>query len=185
MKRELTEQEYEEIYRATPGDEGYYQIPNSSAERSTRAANKLIVAERRAKVAKLVHARVPQYEIATLLRVSPGTVSYDVKWLKEQWRKEALMDTAEQIERELTELAVWEARLADEAGLPENKKTIPLYVDRILKIKDQRAKLLGLYAPTKVAQTNPDGTKAYAGMTEAEIDARIDELLKKTGVDNA
>lgn len=40
-------------------------------------------------------------------------------------------------------------------------------IDRYLKIAERRAKLLGLDAPAKVAQTTPDGTEPYS------IDVRI------------
>lgn len=47
------------------------------------------------------------------------------------------------------QLAVW----------PQAAKGQLQAVDRMLKIMDQRAKLLGTYAPTKVASTNPEGTE--------------------------
>ena len=55
-------------------------------------------------------------------------------------------------------------------------------IDRVLKLSERRAKLMGLDAPTKVAPTNPDGDGPYAPpSTEAETDARIAELLAKQG----
>jgi len=155
-------------YRKEPG---YYLAVNRSNS-VDRSANKLIISERRAKVAKLIHARIPQFQIAEILGVSKETVKCDAEWLREQWREEALQDVDEQLQRELEELSVWEARLSAWAMKHKN----PMYVDRILKIKDARAKLLGLYRPAKVALTNPDGTKPYAAMSDDELDARIAEL---------
>lgn len=55
--------------------------------------------------------------------------------------------------------------------------------DRVLKIMDRRAKLLGLDAPSKIAPTTPDGMETYQGMTERELDQRIAELQAKLGED--
>jgi hypothetical protein len=55
--------------------------------------------------------------------------------------------------------------------------------DRVLKIMERRAKLLGLDAPSKIAPTSPDGEAPYKGMTERELDQRIAELQAKLGED--
>jgi hypothetical protein len=34
-------------------------------------------------------------------------------------------------------------------------------IDRLLRVMERRSKLLGLDAPAKIAQTNPDGTQAH------------------------
>lgn len=52
-------------------------------------------------------------------------------------------------------------------------------VEKVLKIMERRAKLLGLDAPTKVAPTTPDGQQPYAPMSDTELDARIRELAGK------
>ncbi|MCB0252553.1 MAG: hypothetical protein KDI55_02375 [Anaerolineae bacterium] len=49
-------------------------------------------------------------------------------------------------------------------------------VDRLVKLFERQAKLLGLDQPAKVAPTNPDGTLPYE-MTDAELDAEIKRLL--------
>lgn len=48
-------------------------------------------------------------------------------------------------------------------------------IDRLLKIQERRARLLGLDKPTKVAQTNPEGTKAAptAVIMVSETDAKL------------
>ena len=56
-------------------------------------------------------------------------------------------------------------------------------VDRVLKILKQEAELLGLDMPKKIAQTTPDGTQPADQMSEEEIDARIEELIKKLNDD--
>lgn len=62
---------------------------------------------------------------------------------------------------------------------------IPRHVDVILKVMERRAKLLGLDAPTKVAQTTPDGealTPALdlSRLTDAEL-AELNRLYEKAG----
>ena len=47
-------------------------------------------------------------------------------------------------------------------------------IDRLLKIQERRARLLGLDKPTKVASTDPDGTKQASFLVVAsELDQKI------------
>jgi predicted transcriptional regulator len=174
------EQPLEDFSEYEQADPGYYLAINS-ADKAIRASNKLIIAERRAKVAKLIHSRVPQYRIAEILQVSRETVKMDAAWLREQWRDEALEDIDEQFKRELEELSVWEAKLSEWALKTKNSN----YIEKILRIKEMRARMLGLYKPAKVALTTPDGSKAYSAMSEHELDAKIAELQGQiASVDN-
>jgi hypothetical protein len=50
-------------------------------------------------------------------------------------------------------------------------------VDRLLRIMERRAKLLGLDAPTKVAPTTPDGTREYQEMDDEQVARRIQAIL--------
>ena len=50
-------------------------------------------------------------------------------------------------------------------------------VDRVLRIMERRAKLLGLDAPVKVAPTNPSGDDPYASLSEEELDRILAEKL--------
>jgi hypothetical protein len=45
--------------------------------------------------------------------------------------------------------------------------------------KEQKAKLLGLYAPTKVAPTDPSGEHEYGELTDEERAARVVALLER------
>lgn len=46
---------------------------------------------------------------------------------------------------------------------------------------ERRAKLFGLDAPNKIAQTNTEGTEdKYSQMSEEELDVRLRELYQKT-----
>ncbi len=48
-------------------------------------------------------------------------------------------------------------------------------VDRVLRIQERRARLLGLDAPSKVALTDPSGEKA--ALSDAEVEAEILRLV--------
>ena len=50
----------------------------------------------------------------------------------------------------------------------------------VLEIDREDAKLLGLYAPTKIAPTDPTGEKEYAVLTDDERARRVAALLKET-----
>jgi len=63
-----------------------------------------------------------------------------------------------------------------------------LLMDRVIKIQERRAKLLGLDAPDKVAPTSPDGKEAWQPtdprkMSPEERRARIRELQQELGHD--
>lgn len=60
----------------------------------------------------------------------------------------------------------------------------PKLLQVLLNIKDQRAKLLGLHAPVKVAPTDPTGEKPYSAMGDQELNARISELMAKAALKN-
>lgn len=64
---------------------------------------------------------------------------------------------------------------------PSASKGAPQAVEKALKVMERRARLLGLDAPTKVAPTSPDGSTPYQGMSDAELEARINELQGKAG----
>jgi hypothetical protein len=54
-------------------------------------------------------------------------------------------------------------------------------IDRVLRIMERRARLLGLDKPQKVAPTTPDGEQPYSpdSMSDEERRARIAELEKR------
>ncbi|MFP4137465.1 MAG: helix-turn-helix domain-containing protein [Halomonas sp.] len=58
-------------------------------------------------------------------------------------------------------------------------------VDRLLRVMERRAKLLGLDAPQRVAPTQPDGEQPWAPqyMSEEERAQRVLELLQSAGYD--
>jgi hypothetical protein len=52
-------------------------------------------------------------------------------------------------------------------------------VDRVVRIMERRARLLGLDAPTKIAPTDPTGEYEYSGIGDAELFGEVDKLLDR------
>ena len=84
-------------------------------------------------------------EIAAEIDTSPATVQRDAACITKQWRDEYVRDADDHIRRDLKRIdtalrSIW----GDvEAGV------LPA-IDRMIRLLDQRAKYLGLYAPAKV-----------------------------------
>lgn len=51
-------------------------------------------------------------------------------------------------------------------------------IDRFVKIQHQRAQLLGLYAPQKIAPTTPDGIEEWTGKSDSELVTEFEKLLE-------
>lgn len=114
--------------------------------------------EGRAKALELRKAGYQYKDIADALGVSISTVGRWVQEGMDQWKKQAVKyaeDIVLMEEKRLDRMlaGVWSrAKAGDDAA-----------VDRVIKIMDRRAKLLGLDKPSKVAPTNPDGSAPYDG----------------------
>lgn len=66
---------------------------------------------------------------------------------------------------------------------PTASKGNPQAVEKVLKIMERRAAILGTDAPKKVAPTDPEGNKPWqpGTLSDAELNARIKELAEKVG----
>jgi hypothetical protein len=60
-----------------------------------------------------------------------------------------------------------------------DKRDKPIYADRILKVMERRAKLLGLDAPTKIAPTDPTGEREYEGLSDDDRVARLAAIFEQ------
>lgn len=126
--------------------------PNSKKARDTKSASG------RAKAMEFRKAGYQYREISDALGVPISTVGRWVKEGMDQWRKQAAKyaeDIVLMEEKRLDRMlaGVWSrAKAGDDAA-----------VDRVIKIMERRAKLLGLDKPSKVAPTNPDGSAPYDG----------------------
>lgn len=112
--------------------------------------DEVTILDRRRRVASLYLAHQTQTTIARTLSVSQTTVSEDLAALKEEWRRESLTDIAQVIEREAAELDEMERR----AAIADAKWKTPEWFDRRLKVKERRARLLGLDQPQKADFTS-------------------------------
>jgi hypothetical protein len=128
---------------------------------AAKAAARQAIADRRRKVAALALARVSQQEIARQLNVSEATISKDLAFARAQWAAERQADIGAERAQELARLAAdeaqWRRKLQAEPGLLGQ---LGIY-DRIHRIGERRAKMLGLDAPTKIAPTTPDGAQQW------------------------
>lgn len=85
---------------------------------------------------------------------SIATISRDVAWLFEEWKKEAIKDTDSHRQLQLKRMELMLEGVWDEAT-EGNQGAI----DAVLKIMDRQAKLLGLDRPKEVSHIFPDGMK--------------------------
>lgn len=145
--------------------------------RSRTSAQRITQAERMTQVVTLRKAGFSYRQIGAQLRIGNATVKRDLdKALMEygaitdeevrRWRE---LENA-RIEQALS--AIWRAVVAGNVGA----------IDRLVKLQDRRAKLLGLDAPSKLAPTTPDGTKPYDpydALSDDERLARVMEYLER------
>ena len=82
------------------------------------------------------------------IEVSHGTISRDVQIIRAEWKQKATESIDEWIARELADLDELEKQAWREKRY-----------DLVLKIKDRRAKLLGLDKPMRTEITGADGGK--------------------------
>jgi hypothetical protein len=156
---------------------------------------RLVVIERRHRVAALYLQGEHQYAIAARVGVSQQQVSFDLKAMRLQWLAATLRDfdaaKAEELARiDAIEVEAWQAWARSKeprevtttegieggagAGQRISRKAIvrreeqcgdPRFLERIQKCIEQRCTILGLNPPQKVAPTTPDGTQPWEGTT--------------------
>ena len=97
---------------------------------------------------------------------SLGTINSDVKALRRQWKEEAARDTGELMADVRAELVEVRQRAWTDGELAI-----------ILRSLKQECDLLGLDAPTKIAPTDPSGTKEYDNISDDERIARLGAIL--------
>lgn len=135
------------------------------------------VSRRRATVAKLWTRRLTQEEIASAVGVDQSTVSRDIKMLVANWRKEALGDLTAARARELADLDGMEREAAVAASANVSPQALARLLEVRLRVKERRARLLGLDAPTRSEVTGREGGPIehthYADLTDAELEQAI------------
>lgn len=141
-------------------------------------------AERQFKVAQLRLAGLTNQErMAKILGVSQATISKDMALIDSQLKNHAQQDLAvakgnelERIERLIA--GVWSKAL----GVGANLKDQLFAVDRVIKLIELKAKMLGLNAPVTVNLVN-DEVKRLAtefGLDTTEIQKEAERILKQS-----
>mgnify|MGYP001558347913 CR=1 FL=1 len=183
----------------------YHEVYTVSMKREFK------LAERRRDVAAMYLRGYKQVEIAVKWKVSQPQISYDLKWLHTEWIKAAMLDVNEAKARELAridalELEYWRsweeskdplkkevkkavrATAGAEAYVGELREEIEervgdsRYLDGVRWCIEQRLKIFGVYAPTKVAPTTPDGQTEWTGKADSDL---VDEFKRLVAPANA
>lgn len=141
---------------------------------AAKAAARTAITRRRARVAQLALAYVPQAAIAIELKVSPATISGDMKAVREAWLADAKMDVQTALVRDIESLNRLESRLwqqFSQATLEPDERTRT--AAQILKCKERRAKLLGFDQPELLDVT----------ISDERLVAEVIELREELGYD--
>ena len=142
-----------------------------------QAVNTAALAERREREWTLFLAGASMTQIAGQVGVSNATVCVDL-WAVLAERKASYGENADRWRHlhlgrtEAVILAHWPMR------------DRPRSAEVIIRALARQARLLGLDAPVQVAPVEPDGAgglRPYRSVSDAELDARIAELLRQVG----
>jgi len=121
-----------------------------------RAREKRERTVRRQKVAEMYYRlRLRQQEIADEIGCNQSTISRDIKALDEQWRQRIADEVDTVRARELGDLDEMERDCAFQLQMTKSAR----WMAERLKVKERRARLLGLDAPTRGSMTNVDLTQ--------------------------
>ena len=156
--------------------------PRPSEGRATElAARRLEMAARRRNVATLLLRRISQREIARLLQISTGTVSTDLKAIREEWKAEARVVLEDHIARELAVLNTDEQYWRSQMVTAESMDVRLKMYDRVLKIMDRRADMLGLNAPIRLELARMEAEKFAReyGLDAAELVAEAQRIMEE------
>lgn len=106
------------------------------------------IERRRAAVAQGLIAHMTYRDMAEALGVSLGTIASDVKEVRKAWLEQATDHIESWIAAELAAIASDEAWLRQARSTERNVDRQLRIQDRISNLRERRAKLLGLDAPT-------------------------------------
>lgn len=138
--------------------------------------------ERQWKIAQLRMAGLHNQErIAKICGVSQTTISRDMREIDEQVKQTAQIDLATAKGNELERLerliaAVWETALRLKGATIREQM---IAIDRIIKLIEVKAKLLGLNAPVTVNLVNDEATRLAQefGLDKADIMREAERIL--------
>ena len=166
---------------------------------TVKPVRKLVIAQRRQRVADLYLQGWTQDAISRELGISQPQVAGDLKKINQAWRQSAIRDFDAARDVELARIqrmereawAAWErsqqpsqtAVVDGQAGAQRAKRTVKhqhgdaRFLDIVLRCSEARRQLLGLDAPTKIAPTTPDGQPLTREQRDIMIQAIITERL--------
>lgn len=131
------------------------------------------IAKRRAQVSSLRILGKTIYEIAEELGVSKSTIQSDLDALHEEWHHERILNT--------DRVKALELRRLDEATMLAiemiRAKELSA-IDRLVKVTEQRSKLLGLNSPERhevVGDLSPTAVAARVKEIFGKVDREIDD----------
>jgi DNA-binding transcriptional MocR family regulator len=135
------------------------------------------IAERRTMVAQLILAHMSVRQMAAHLNVSPATVQKDINVLRREWQQQRLeaMDQAgaEELQRLIAiERLLWPLIFGRTHDLQA--------LDRLFKVYERRAKLLGTDAPTRIEHLLTQEAERLAadlGLNVADLIADAEAIL--------
>lgn len=137
-----------------------------------KLADEALIEARRTQVAKLLLQGLSSRAIAEQLNCSHTTVQNDIKVILERWRTEQISDAADLVQIEVARLDRAQEALWDQVKYGNLHAT-----DRLLRIMERRAKLLGLDQPAQAKITLESVDKLLSALP-AEAAAEIVQLLE-------
>jgi transposase len=119
----------------------------------------LAITERRAEAARLTHKGWSTRRIAEHLGCSHATIANDVNALLSELVEHQIKDAEKIRARELEKLALAESAVIEvlERSSEEDADMVLKATDRIARLQERRAKLLGLDAPERIDATVSEG----------------------------
>ena len=139
--------------------------------KSSGGINGALLRERRREVvSRMLRRGLKPREIANEIGVSLYTVQSDMATLEERWRERSMQSYGVWIAEELQKLDRMEEVLwHDIDAKMEHGKAAHYSIDRMLKIMDRRAKLLGLDEPERVEVVSMSAVETEIQRLEGQL----------------
>lgn len=161
----------------------------------------------RARIAELKFQNYTDAEIRDIIAQETGTelsrrqITYDINKVREEWRETRLSHFNALIMEELhrldsTERMIWQA-MRDSAVTGKQKETIrrgedgvvtidaveksgidPRFIAQILRVQEERRKLLGLYAPQQIGVHKEVTVKGYVNVSPDEWPDNDEDIIE-------
>jgi predicted transcriptional regulator len=139
-------------------------------------STKLVAAENRLQAIELrksgLTLKAISYELGVSTTMVHKYINTELRDLAEETKSTVIEMRQLELERlDIMMMGLWEQSESGDVAA----------IDRVLKIMERRAKLLGLDSPQKIAPTSLDGLRPFNHMdlSEEEIGKRLDELEAK------